>query len=94
MKTYTDFLAESTLATDQRSDLSKLGAALVEAENLHKRISELADRLYKQTGKYSGTSKSKLEAILRMMDKPEEIAKNGSLLKQRLEQHAAGVEKE
>lgn len=97
MKTYNEFLTkpltEGTMAEDHRSDVTKLGTALIEAEKLHKRIDELANKLYKETGKYSGPSNSKLSAILGMCSKPDEVAKNGSLLKQRLEQHASGVEK-
>lgn len=95
MKTYNDFLAESTLATDQRSVITKLGAALVEAEKLHKTIEDLAEKLRKETVKYSkGPASRKLEAIINMCSKPEEVAKNGTLLKQRLEQHTDVLEKE
>ncbi|WPK33806.1 hypothetical protein [Escherichia phage AV109] len=90
MKTYNEFLSESILNEATDTFATKLGAALVEAESLLARISELASKI--DTRKFERTSDiAKLEALLRMCDKPEEIAKNGSLMKQRLEKYISGA---
>ncbi|QCQ57105.1 putative internal head protein [Escherichia phage vB_EcoM_Nami] len=90
MKTYSEFLSESILNEATDTFATKLGAALVEAESLLARISELASKI--DTRKFERTGDIvKLEALLRMCDKPEEIAKNGSLMKQRLEKYISGA---
>ena len=90
MKTYSEFLSESILNEATNTFATKLGAALVEAESLLARISELASKI--DTRKFERTSDIvKLEALLRMCDKPGEIAKNGSLMKQRLEKYISGA---
>lgn len=90
MKTYNEFLTVTTLNEATDTFATKLGTALVEAESLLTRISELASKV--DTRKFERTSDiTKLEALLRMCDKPEEIAKNGSLMKQRLEKYISAA---
>lgn len=94
MKTYKEFtLSEATFTMDHRSDITKLGAAIVEAGKLHKRISELADRLSGEVEGYKGATRTKLTQILAMCKKPEEVARDSIALKNRLIQVGDGVEK-